>query len=504
MEQPASNPASTSVSLIGSRKRRRYFRLAAILCGVAALVAVELLLRLAGVDRYVAPAAPLVGFSDIQPLFELDAAGDRFVIPETRRAFFQPDSFAANKSVDEFRVFCLGGSTVQGRPYSIETSFTTWLELNLRAAEPQRSWEVVNCGGVSYASYRLVPILQEVIQYQPDFVVVYTGHNEFLEQRSYASLRRQPRWFRAFSDRVLQLRIASLLRTCLPAPKPTNDKVDLPAEVDALLDYQGGLAKYHRDERWRSGVVYEYEQNLRRMIEIADEAGVPLVFVNPVSNVRDTPPFKVELPGNWTDLEKTEFEEAWASAKGTSWDDLSEKQAVVENVLELDVGHAEAWFLLAKVFDAQGDYEAARSAYLKAKDADVCPLRMLETMHADLQRVAQDTNTDLLDARSMFEREDKVGVPGDDQLIDHVHPRIEGHQAIGQLVFDYMLEKQWVANSAGWEQRRQELYRANYASLPPNYFPESVERLRGLKLWAAGRVTRLKLSDGHGNSKTRE
>ena len=31
------------------------------------------------------------------------------------------------------------------------------LELSLRAARPEREWDVINCGGVSYASYRLVP-----------------------------------------------------------------------------------------------------------------------------------------------------------------------------------------------------------------------------------------------------------------------------------------------------------------------------------------------------------
>ena len=62
----------------------------------------------------------------------------------------------------------LGGSTVQGRPFSIETAFSTWLELSLTAADPSRIWQVVNCGGVSYASYRLAPIVDESSCYKPD------------------------------------------------------------------------------------------------------------------------------------------------------------------------------------------------------------------------------------------------------------------------------------------------------------------------------------------------
>src|SRR5262249_61251249 len=97
---------------------------------------------------------------------------------------FRPDSFAAKKSPHEFRVFCLGGSTVQGEPFEIETAFTTWLELSLQAADPERKFDVINCGGVSYATYRLVPVLQEVAGHQPDLIIFFEGHNEFLEDRA--------------------------------------------------------------------------------------------------------------------------------------------------------------------------------------------------------------------------------------------------------------------------------------------------------------------------------
>ena len=123
---------------------------------------------------------PFVGFSATRPLFALSEDDSRYEIAKGKLTHFQPDSFAAHKPAGEFRIFCLGGSTVQGRPYSIETSFTSWLELSLQAADPSRTWRVVNCGGVSYATYRLVPMLEEVLNYEPDLVIFCEGHNEFL------------------------------------------------------------------------------------------------------------------------------------------------------------------------------------------------------------------------------------------------------------------------------------------------------------------------------------
>ena len=35
-------------------------------------------------------------------------------------------------------------------------------------------------GGVSYASYRVAALMEELVRYEPDLFVIYSGHNEFL------------------------------------------------------------------------------------------------------------------------------------------------------------------------------------------------------------------------------------------------------------------------------------------------------------------------------------
>jgi hypothetical protein len=68
----------------------------------------------------------------------------------------------------------------------------------------------------------------------------------------------------------------------------------LPTEVQALLDFKGGLEKYHRDDKWREGVIDHFISNLERMVSLAQGAGIPILLVNPGCNLRDTPPFKSE------------------------------------------------------------------------------------------------------------------------------------------------------------------------------------------------------------------
>lgn len=480
-------------------RRQIIFRVLAVLMGLSSILLLEGGLRLGGWGRPEDGEDPFVGFSEVKPLFVLNETGDRYEIPRLRQDFFQPDGFAARKQPNEFRIFCLGGSTVQGRPYSIETSFTTWLELSLQAADPARRWEAVNCGGVSYASYRLVPIMKESLNYEPDLFIVYTGHNEFLEDRTYSDIKNTPAWRKAIHERLIDSHIYGVCRSLWrrsaggDASAKRPDEATLSSEVDALLDYRGGLETYHRDDEWRRGVVAHFEHNLRRMTRIARAAEIPLIVVNPVSNLRDSPPFKCEPSNDLSAEQRADLERLWDEAKAMDWDRLDTRVSLVRRVLAIDDRYADAHFLLGRCYEAMGLSEQAKAAYIRAKDEDICPLRILEPMHEIIFRVARQSRTPLVDARELFEEQEKDGIPGDQTLIDHVHPRIEGHQWIARALLDEMLRLQMVSLQPDWEAKQKELYVERFETLDPGYFPQSVERLAGLRRWAQGRVTRVGL-----------
>ncbi|MFH1742030.1 MAG: hypothetical protein ABIH23_23760, partial [bacterium] len=124
-----------------SRLRIVAFSLAAAVVVFLPLVLIELVLRLCVASPPGDFDDPYVSFAGVRPLFVLDSTGTCFNTAGERLTYFRPQSFAAVKSPETFRVFCLGGSTVQGRPYSVETSFTTWLRLDLQAADPETEWE---------------------------------------------------------------------------------------------------------------------------------------------------------------------------------------------------------------------------------------------------------------------------------------------------------------------------------------------------------------------------
>ncbi len=471
-------------------------RLGAVAFGLAILAGVEIVLRIADVGRPADHEDPFVGFRSVTPLFVPSEDGSRLEIAPSRHSFFRPDSFSTTKGPTELRIFCLGGSTVQGRPFSIETSFTTWLELALAAAAPDREVDVVNCGGISYASYRLGPILDEVLRYSPDLIVLYTGHNEFLEDRTYEHIKEMPEALARPLELCSRLRTFVVIREAIlgvtgrSKSAPDEGRPVLPVDVDARLDHRGGLDQYHRDEKWRRDVIAHYAHAVRRMVETCRDAGVPLILVNPVSNLRDCAPFKSEHRDGITAAELERWEGLVAEARSVWRSDGRRAVALLREAISIDGEYAAIHFDLAKCLDTLGDHRAAREAYARALDLDVCPLRMLEPMHDALLETARQTGTPLVDARKLISDLSDDGMPGSYWLIDHVHPSILGHRKIAEALAAKIVELGLVDPADGWEERRRELFEAHFASLDDVYFARGISRLEAVRGWARGEAGR--------------
>ncbi|NLS93635.1 MAG: SGNH/GDSL hydrolase family protein [Planctomycetaceae bacterium] len=490
MKTTPTNPTNPAIP-VSSRLRAIRFRLAAVALGLAPFAVLEVLFWCfgAGVPRY--DSDPFVGFHAVRPLFVLSEDQRRYEIDESRLGFFRPDSFAAGKGPNEFRIFCLGGSTVQGRPFAVETSFPTFLELSLRAAEPEREWEVVNCGGVSYASYRLVPILEEVLQYEPDLIVVYTGHNEFLEDRSYGHLKRLPAavaWPARILAKTRTYQVLSRIGRSETADDSGTSHPILPEEVDAMLEYRGGMDKYRRDEAWRRDIDAHFKYNLHRMVALARQARVPLLLVNPVCNLRDCPPFKSEHRDGLTPEQLKRWEGLVAEACEHHGENAAETLRLLEEALEIDDRHAGLCYLLAKTHDAMGDLSSARQEYIAAKENDICPLRILESMNQAILDTACTTDTPLVDVRRMYDEFCEGGIPGGMYLIDHVHPSIEGHQLIADLIASKLSLMGVVHPRPDWRERRNAIFRAQLDSLDSLYYSRGQQRLESLRMWTQGKA----------------
>jgi len=249
----------------------------------------------------------------------------------------------------------------------------------------------------------------------------------------------------------------------------------LPADVEARLDYKGGLAKYKQDDIWTQNVVTHLQHNLQRKVTAAQTHDVPVILMNPVCNLKDVAPFK-SVPD--LDLSSQEILELPAQ----------DRIAKLKRLLPDNARNAELHFRLGQAYLLTGDFDSAKKHLLTAKEEDICPLRATEPIYAAIASVQRSSSVPIVDAKDFFESQSPNRLPGHESLVDHVHPTIRGHQQIADLLLAEMKRQKLVTGTADADQQAA-LFDQHLESLDFSYFQRAKDRLSGLQRWAEGEVT---------------
>ncbi len=490
-----------------AHKPRSFMRdaLLGLLVACAILGMSEIALRFAGFAS-TTPSSEAGGtFTSGSPLFQV-SHGVAKTAPGKLK-FFNESEFTVAKTPGTYRVFCVGGSTTYGHPFDGRTSVPRWLEELLSASDPQRKFEVINAGGISYASYRIVPIVQECLAFQPDAIIVYMGHNEFLESRTYSDVKRRG----AVLNRILSgaeklavyQALQSVLRPVLPTPTaalnaqtPAADR-SLKPEVSAILDRSAGLDLYHRDEEFTHNVIAEFRENLQEIVRLCDTAHVPLIIVQPPSNLEDFSPFKSQHRKELTQAEQRDYDTELTQAAADIDHNPIKALEALGALEQRDPLYAHTLFYKGKALVALGKYEEAQRAFVQAKDLDVCPLRCISAIESAIQSVGGTAPAHLLRfsaaLNSHIQRSGKTsGIPGAESFLDHVHPTIPAHQYLAELLLDHMVEKNLVTLPTILSpQRKQEVYARVMNALDNSFFAMRDLNLAKTLHWA-GKKTEAK------------
>ncbi len=424
--------------------------------------ALELVLWASGVQPALFDEDPYVGFSGYIPLFVEETRPDGSRLRVTARnkiRFFNPQEFPARKGAGTYRVFCIGESTTYGHPYDDRTSYCRWLREFLPAADPSRRWEVINAGGISYASYRVALLMEELIQYQPDLFIVYVGHNEFLERRTYSGFLEMPAAVRGLDSLLSRTRTYTAMRRVVrgrpggpAAPgSPVAGSASLPAEVEAVLDRTVGPADYTRDDALKEQVLAHYRFNVARMVDIAHSAGSRVILVTPASNLRDCEPFKSEHRADLGGVDRRRWEDLLDSAeKARTENRQADALRLADEAAAIDDRHAHLHYLRGRLLDAMGRHAESKAAFVRARDEDICPLRALSPVRQILLDVAGERKVPCVDFIALVEGKSPQGIPGDDLFLDHVHPTVEGHRLLALSLLDEMVRRGDVRPAVSW------------------------------------------------------
>lgn len=406
------------------------------------LVMLELVLALFGVQPALYETDPYVGFAPV-PLFVEEDHPDGTVQCVTARnklRLFNSQTFPREKPAGTYRIFSVGGSTTHGRPYDDATSFSGWLREYLKATSTERRWEVINAGGVSYASYRAALLMEQLIEYEPDLFIIYSGHNEFLEERTYGDIKDTPASVLRISTWAARSRVATLVSNAIQGVASARSEPPQKNELNNEVDTQMiGLSAYTRDDALQKNVLKHYRYNLFRMIDIAHSVGARVVLITPASNLLGASPFKSENRAGLTENELARWNEQYQLAEQKLEQRApAEALAALDEAVKIDDRHATAHFQRGHALVQLGRYDEAKVALVRAMDEDVCPLRALSPTSEIVAQVATERKIPLIDFVAIQEEHSQHGIPGNGVFLDHVHPTIEAHRLLALEILNVM------------------------------------------------------------------
>ena len=429
-------PATVNSAPQISRAKRFVFRtIFACLLIVLPLLALEMAVRILG---WRTAEDPFLHFGRVQSFFEdVEFDGEPFKKVKARELYRERQViFSREKDPGTFRIFCLGGSASAGWPHPGEETYSAYLENALAAAYPKRAIEVHNVSAHAYAAYRVRMILNEIVAYEPDLVVIYSGSNEFLEPRRYAT---QSHWQDMFAAVASYSRAYSLARgSPLVARWFPGNTLQSQAVGGVAFEQWSKIERVPvllrtNDVQFQK-VAEHYEFSITSMLETLDDLGVPAILMTVPSNLRDWHPH-VSVP---TDLAKHSGRSQYIAGKATLLN--GEVAAALEHLsqaVKLSPEHASSHFHLGRALEAVGRHAEAYDSFVRARDSDANPFRAISLFNDIVRRVGQNfTNVRIVDLEKAFRDASHPKAPGFDLMLDYVHPTKKGNLLIAREVFE--------------------------------------------------------------------
>jgi len=436
-----SQPIDSAARAPTSSGRRRLFILIAVSIPLLLVAGLEAGLRIAGVGN------------EREPLFVASPDQGGFLLANPlviRRFFAVPDQappvsietrfFAAPKSPDTYRIVVQGGSSAAGFPYGLGASPAGMLEQRLRRTFPDRNIEVITTAVAAVNSYALLDFADEIIAQQPDLILVYAGHNEYLGVLGVGSALSPgtSRRITLLYLRLSRLRLVQLMAKAYAGLLGVSGAAEgAPADSTLMARVAGRKEISYGSRLYRSGVD-QFRDNMEALLEKYEKAGVPVMLGTLVSNDADQAPFASLSCAGTDRIGYRDFLDTGRTALRAGDRDVALDS--LEKAVAMDECEAEARFLLGRLRLESGDLARAREAFTAARDRDQLRFRAPSELNRVLASLARENDVRLVDVQARFEEASANGVVGDDLMLEHVHPNLDGYFLLADAFYDAMRE----------------------------------------------------------------
>jgi tetratricopeptide (TPR) repeat protein len=320
----------------------------------------------------------------------------------TRAPRISPEAvyFPEAKRPGSYRLVVQGGSTAAGFPYGRWAGLAGMLGDRLEATFPDHEIEVISTAMAAVNSYTLLDFVDEIIEIEPDAVLIYAGHNEYMGAMGVASGLTSTRSRRGtlLHLRLIRFRSYQLLQQLIAAGRGLlAGSGEQDAAHESLMTRAAKGVEIEYGSPLSEAGVTQFWGNLSLILERYQRAGIPVYVATLVSNERDQAPF----------------------SGGGSGDES-----------------ADSWFARGRDAEQLGDPALAREAYRRARDLDRLPFRAPGRFNELLARAADGYGATLVDVQQRFAAASRDGIVGNELLLEHLHPNAEGYFLLADAFYE--------------------------------------------------------------------
>lgn len=361
-------------------------------------------------------------FSLSADFFNISGVSTNYFILNPRNDYYQtnkyvyggayPQTFPKKKSPHSFRIFVFGGSSI-----AFMKDFHLLKEM-LSREYPSMRFEIVNVGVVCYGTNRLLPIIKEVLNYNPDLLIYYEGHNEFLEQ--FLEKQLWPNSLKELIKRLLHFKEFVFLFKIA-------DRYLQKANLVKLV--YGGSISWGRplSALEREKIYLNYESNINKIVCLAKEAGAGVMLSTVAYNYVDD---RYISPSYHSAQHKsTELDLKQRSIK-----DLSDGEILSFSEKETNDPYIQN--RLGNYYLGKRDFSKAREHFINAAQYDFQPFRANATTNGIIRKISKEQNILLVEVEETIVRHSPHLIPDFTLFTDWCHLNDEGKRLLQKEFFD--------------------------------------------------------------------
>jgi tetratricopeptide (TPR) repeat protein len=364
--------------------------------------------------------------------------------PDASKKYFTNQAFATVGNVElfkkkkdkgTFRIIVLGESTTAGYPYFHNGSFHRWLQYRLMLTFPEKRFEVINLSLTAVNSYTVLGFAKEVINYNPDAILIYTGHNEYYGALGVASTDKiggNPFMVNLILN-LREFRLTQLLTNLyeklagknMTGSGGTRMKMMV---ADEQIPYNSKL--FNRG-------IKQFTTNIDKTLRLFNKYNIPVFISNLVSNEKDFKPFMSVAIDS---IQFHGFEKNFKSGvMAFENSDFLLASQLLQKANKIFNANALCNFYLGKVAYKQADFKQAKEYFLRAKDHDGLRFRAPEQINEIIiQLCSKYSNTHLVDTKTAFENWSDDHIIGNELILEHIHPNLTGYALMSDAFYETM------------------------------------------------------------------